>query len=161
MPKDTRIEDVQDRERLAELTAAAPPDLRELSNALQRDYHRFANRNYRLITENSKVVMGVLLLLVAINLAVGGLSIYLLDQNGQRAGEIQAERRNAYLVSCQDQNARHDATVNSLGVLISQIRDPVRRRRAEASKVGTILLINALAPHQDCKARVKMFVSGG
>lgn len=100
----------------------------------------------------------ILVLLFVATLGVGVISIYLLVENGNRTDDIQNERVATTLHACLDQNIRHDITIDRLNHIISQIKDPKQRARAEASEGSTIALIDALAPHRDCRAVVKAAV---
>lgn len=95
-------------------------------------------------------------ILVVSTLALAAFTYYL-DQD--QTGEIQDQRRDTIITACQEQNARHDATLEQLDVLISKIpkSDP-RHDRAQQSRASTALLIDALAPVRDCEARARKFV---
>jgi hypothetical protein len=72
----------------------------------------------------------------------------------QLAQAITDERKQTLLAYCRAQNARHDATVHEINVLIARrVRHLGAAQRAEvrASRASTLLLINALVPHQDCR----------
>jgi hypothetical protein len=71
---------------------------------------------------------------------------------------IQQQRADAIRDGCQEQNGRHDRTIVKLEMLIAAIKDPARRRRAERNVGGTIALIDALAPKQDCGRLVRQRV---
>lgn len=85
-----------------------------------------------------------------------GVLFYFVHEQGQT---IQAERRASVLRNCHDQNQRHWNTIATLDELIAQA-PPARRAQAAASRRYTVLLIQALAPLQDCDALVKRAVSG-
>ena len=61
---------------------------------------------------------------------------------------IQQQRYQA----CVDQNHRHDATVATLHSILSaaEKKTPKQAKQIAASEAPTLLLINALAPRQDC-----------
>lgn len=72
--------------------------------------------------------------------------------------EIQAQRIETIWSSCRQQNARHDGTIRELNVLLRasmRTADPARRQQLSASRASTVLLINQLAPKQDCAMIVK------
>jgi len=98
---------------------------------------------------------------------------------------IQDERADAIMRTCEDQNHRHDRTTATLDRLL--LERVLRRRvapgapaaevtyrllaelkrapsplrmRLVVSRASTQLLIDALAPRQDCEARVQRFVGG-
>lgn len=92
---------------------------------------------------------------------------------------IQAQRVATVRANCEAQNARHDGTVKQLGKLFTRRRAPgaavrvpgvppalvravqaVQAIQARASRAPTILLIDALQPHQDCAAAVARATSG-
>lgn len=64
---------------------------------------------------------------------------------------IQKERRRASLVNCGDINRRHDRAVRKLDDLIADIPPGAQRDRARRGRNNTVLLIDALVPHRDCK----------
>lgn len=68
--------------------------------------------------------------------------------------EAQAQQRaELTYIGCLDQNERHDATIERLDeVLMAAIReDPSRERALRQTRGSTVFLIEALAPHQNCK----------
>jgi hypothetical protein len=92
---------------------------------------------------------------------------------------IQAERAKNIRRSCEEQNARHDQTVDTLNRLVVQrlthrtvpasvkgaqlkvllagalrMADPPVRAQMQQSIGSTVLLIESLAPHRDCSALV-------
>lgn len=133
MPTHERRRDLSARDRLGEL---------------QRAYEVFARRVL--------VALVVLFLAVVVSFAVQGL---LIAANGERATEarnlavqIQAQRAEF----CRDQNANHDATYNAL-VRAAKVDENNRKTAAGKAEVRrrrdvTLGLIDALAPHRDCKA---------
>jgi hypothetical protein len=104
-------------------------------------YDQFVRRMNRLM-------VGVVLWLFA----TGLLSIYILDQNSERAQDIQAQRRSLLRSNCESQNLRHDRTIAELARLVAAAPD---LKAAKASQPGTIALIDALAPTQDCANYVR------
>lgn len=68
--------------------------------------------------------------------------------------EINAQRADSIRTSCNDQNHRHDNTIHELHALVDQL-PPARRAQAKRNISSTILLIDALAPKQNCDALVK------
>lgn len=63
--------------------------------------------------------------------------------------EIQQQRRTNIRTNCEDQNRRHDKT-------IERLRDLGTQRHVPAERLApTIRLIDALAPHQDCDRLVR------
>lgn len=69
------------------------------------------------------------------------------------------ERTDAIIRECHDQNQRHDHTVAELDVLLARAEKhapPAQRKQMAASRQFTILLIDQLAPRQNCaKAAVR------
>lgn len=63
---------------------------------------------------------------------------------------IQSSRRELLTRNCNDQNKRNRNTVAQLDKEIATL-PPVLRKRAQANKNFTVLLIDTLAPHQNCK----------
>lgn len=98
---------------------------------------------------------------------------------------IQGERADAITRTCNDQNHRHDRTTSTLDRLllervlrqrVAPVTSPADvtyrllaelkrapsplRTRLVVSRASTQLLIDALAPRQNCAARVERFVGG-
>ena len=71
--------------------------------------------------------------------------------------DIQDERVKAIVTQCDDQNQRHDRTLNTLSTLANSAGSEARRLRIQASAV----LIEALAPRQDCQALARERVQAG
>lgn len=70
---------------------------------------------------------------------------------------IQAQRIEFIISGCQQQNRRHRRTVHELDVILRRAEraaPPIRRAQLRESRASTLLLIDALAPYQDCKALV-------
>jgi hypothetical protein len=95
-------------------------------------------------------------------LAVTGLVVVALvsfsDQQDDLAAltvDIQEQRAMATFDACADQNDRHDQTIARLNTIIDALPAGPRRRRAQRNVGGTIALIDALVPHQDCASLVR------
>lgn len=63
--------------------------------------------------------------------------------------ETSAERRNSILRTCRDQNSRHGDAVKALDQLLK--KSGVSGTRREQSRDSIVLLIDALAPRQNCQ----------
>ena len=100
----------------------------------------------------SKVV--IVLLVLACLLGVGNGVM-----NAINIGRIQQSREDSIRSQCAELNERHDQTISALDAEIAKLRrtDPARAARAEAGRVGTVRLIEALAPRRDCERRVQQF----
>lgn len=87
-------------------------------------------------------------------------STELTKANRQRIADVQRSREDTVRLACAEQNERHDGTIRTLDRLILETRKmhPERARRAAESRVGTVLLIEALAPKRDCDKRVRELV---
>lgn len=89
-------------------------------------------------------------------IAMGILLFFILKQQGQISHEdllIQQERAASILRSCRGQNKRHTETLKTVNVqfdLAEQGASSARIGELEGSKHFTVLIINALAPKQDC-----------
>lgn len=92
-------------------------------------------------------------------LAITGVTVWALVVGFRQQRQIQQERARATWMACVDQNHRHDTTVLRLRQLVAQIPAGRQRDRALHNVAGTVALINALAPKQDCRALVKRRVS--
>lgn len=75
------------------------------------------------------------------------------------AANVSAEHQQAVLTECENQNVRHDATIRELDKLLARARmrftSPAQRRQLAESQRSTVLLIDALAPKQNCVTLMK------
>lgn len=100
----------------------------------------------RLASVLNYAVYGIVVLLA------GGL-VWAFVVNGSQTAEIQSQRERNIRESCEAQNRRHDGTIGVLDRLIAQrakSASPAEVRQMRSSRAYTVLLIDALAPHQDC-----------
>lgn len=97
---------------------------------------------------------------VALTLAFA-VALLAIALNARRAQQIQAERAASTLKSCAEQNKRHDDTIRAIDDLIarSQPLSADRRPQSSPGRANTVLIIDALAPHRDCRALVARNVS--
>lgn len=81
----------------------------------------------------------------------------------EQAQAIQGERKRSVRSGCVDQNRRHDRAIGALDRILRAAiaKDPSGRARLEASRVSTVLLIDALAPKRNCTAAVAKAVQSG
>ena len=79
-------------------------------------------------------------------------------QNGEARDDIQESRREAIIISCEQQNERHDQTVRQLDRNIADIPPGPRKRRARVSRDHTVALIDALVPTTDCEHRADRLI---
>lgn len=126
---------------------------------IEADYQRRVEENRKLILEIgaayhrfSRITIVILLVLVLVGIGTSIATFQLRDENSQRITDIQNQRVEFVRYACEDQNARHDATLQKLDHVVAAIKDPVQRARAETSKAGSVALIEALVPKQDCAA---------
>lgn len=66
---------------------------------------------------------------------------------------IQRQRFDAVISNCRAQNQRNRSTIHTLDKLLQRARrhaSPKMRAQLQASRSGTVLLIDALAPVQNC-----------
>lgn len=80
------------------------------------------------------------------------------DRAADQAAAIQQSRVNSSLTSCEEQNARHDNAIVALDKLLKRAarQAPTTRiRQIRQSRMSTVLLINALQPHRNCRALVR------
>lgn len=84
---------------------------------------------------------------------------YLLRQQHATTDLIQDQRRDSILRTCEDQNKRHGDTLKVLDKVIAKVlkSDPseTTKKQLAASRANNVLLINALAPKQDCATLVE------
>lgn len=78
------------------------------------------------------------------------------SQNRHLILEQQIQRAEITYSTCLDQNGRHDATIKRLDEIIEKAvaADPARAKQIRASRSSTVFIIEALAPHQNCKQLV-------
>ena len=76
---------------------------------------------------------------------------------------IQTQRRDSILASRRDQNRRHDNTIGTLNGLAKkdERKHPAETPRIQASLAQTELLIQALAPKQNCESLANRYVRDG
>lgn len=112
----------------------------------------------RLLNAQQKVFVAIAAIAI---IAFCVLLFLIIQQQKEITGQtnaIQAERARSIRMSCEDQNRRHDSTIKTIDKLISKL-PPDRRAAAKSSRASTILIINALAPKQNCNYLVKNLVS--
>jgi hypothetical protein len=100
-------------------------------------------------------------LVLAVMLA-GGVAVWAVSSNQEAASsaqelaeQIQRERIRSIRLSCEAQNRRNRNTIETLDELILGMPPGPRKKRAKQNRVGTVLLINALAPVRDCDRLVE------
>jgi hypothetical protein len=77
--------------------------------------------------------------------------------------EIRQQRADSIRVSCEEVNTRNRTTVETYDhqiVAIEPMLKPRERAQLKQSRDFTVGLINALAPVEDCNARVRQFTQG-
>ncbi len=145
--------------------------VRERLDQIEEGYRERADANAHGIHRLSIATMVILGALAAALITLGIISINLSSKLGTQttnartlakqakdlAQEIQNQRKALILKTCQDQNRRHNHTIKELKVLVAKMPLPpgVTRQQEESNLKGTILIISALAPHQNCKQLVK------
>lgn len=72
-------------------------------------------------------------------------------ENARLAGEIQKSRERA----CQEGNKHHDAVIATFDRLIDDLPAGARKRRAVRNRKQTLVLLEAIAPRQDCAKVVR------
>lgn len=106
------------------------------------------------------ILVGSLSLIVGV-LTVGAvvLSILAYSQALTDIHEIESSRKASILLSCEEQNTRNAHTVAALDHLLAvAVREhPASAQQVAASRASTLLLIDALAPVENCNARVIRF----
>lgn len=80
------------------------------------------------------------------------LFLHLTHKVSNQSTEIQHQRIESITRSCRDQNARHDRTILALRVIVHrlEIQQPAKKAQLENALKQNELLINALAPRQNC-----------
>lgn len=96
------------------------------------------------------IFFGLFCLAVASGIAIKG--------NSDQTKNIQDSRRTSIKEQCKDQNSRHDHVITALDVALAprlKQGNPKQDAAILQRRVSTILLIDALAPKQDCDQVVK------
>lgn len=107
-----------------------------------------------------KGIIAISILGLACALALVGYG-YLLRQQHKTTDEIQSQRKEFVRRTCVDQNKRHDKTLRVLShiVDVAEHKHPELRKAYEDSRAQNLLLINALAPKQNCVVAVKAAIA--
>jgi hypothetical protein len=116
----------------------------------------------KLYDKYDRIARNIIIVLVFLFIAQLGLGLWNLNlahDNTIRVKEIQASRKNSILISCEEQNSRNENSISTLNNLLSKklIVSKEKLMQIEQTKNFTILLINALAPKQNCAQRVEKF----
>jgi hypothetical protein len=76
-----------------------------------------------------------------------------ISDNRNRIEDIQRSRAEVGYTTCVDQNNRHDETIRRLDALLTRLakEQPARAGQIRATRSSTVFLIEALAPHQNCR----------
>lgn len=72
--------------------------------------------------------------------------------------EIEESRRDAIVRACQEQNARNMKAVTVLDRIIAGLPAGDEHDRAVRSRAGTVALIAAIAPTQNCNAKAERLI---
>lgn len=115
-------------------------------------------------------VKRILVVLAVAQIGLGVLSVYLLDQNGDRAEENRAlieqvQRERAYSVkfNCNDVNKRNVASKAQLEAFTGPSKEATlgEREMRDQRLAATALLIDRLLPRRDCDELANHLVDGG
>lgn len=121
---------------------------RDRIDEIGRNYNRFA-----------RLVLVLFYIQVASLFGFGIVSLYLGNENHKRSDEnakllirVQAERKNAIIRGCQDQNDRNTRTKEKLDNIADKriAKEPKKEPTIRASVESTNLLIDTLAPKRNC-----------
>ena len=138
--------------------------LRQRLDEIEKGYKQRADQNHELIRHLTSRTFVILAVMVAIFFA-GTASVTILqvrkidkaEQATSLANAIQQQRRDATLGSCLDTNMRNVNAVDQLRAaseLAKRGASPARSKLIDQSLASSILIIDALVPHQNCKQRV-------
>lgn len=75
------------------------------------------------------------------------------------ASDIAAQRHQTILRQCREQNARHNHTIRVLNRILRKAErasPPPRRAQIRESRSSTVLLIDQLAPHRNCRHQLAL-----
>ena len=122
-----------------------------ITDGSQRPHHKRRHTDHEWFYPRANVYRDIWLFLITCVVLVTVLKTIALVH------DIQNERVRATLAQCDDQNQRHDRTLNTLSTLANSAGSEARRLRIQASAV----LIEALAPRQDCQALARERVQAG
>lgn len=77
---------------------------------------------------------------------------FLLKEQGLQADEIQQQRRETILRSCNEQNRRHDDTLREFHILAKKAakKHPEQAARIKEAVKGNLRLIESLVPKRPC-----------
>jgi hypothetical protein len=129
--------------------------LRTRLDQIEAGYLKRADENRDLILHSSRRTSWILGLLVVVQLGLGGLSIALLEQNGQRVDDIQQSRVDITYAQCVAINDRNRNTVAEYDRRFELARKSglvsgQQLQRAKQSRDFTVGLVDRLVPVQDC-----------
>lgn len=136
-----------------------PPDRRkeDYDQLDQKIDERFNGLTTRLARFISKALWGFAVLGIACAIGLFGFGV-VLHREGLNANEIQKQRKATILRACNEQNDQHDDTYNQLVALAkadeAQRKTEAGKREVRRRRDVTLALIDALAPHQNCKKLV-------
>lgn len=89
----------------------------------------------------------------------------LVKQNQQFAIDIQKQRKDSIIESCEAQNARHDGSVKALkagsDIDIENAKTEAAKNEIARRRDVTIALLDALAPVENCEEKAAEAVQGG
>lgn len=93
------------------------------------------------------------------------LVIWAIVQSRNSVHGISKNRKETFYNNCKTQNERHDATIAELHQLVQKISSlksttPIKKTQLQGSVVFTTLLVDALAPKQNCKIVVPLQLKG-
>jgi hypothetical protein len=120
-------------------------EIRKNLNELHIQYDKFAR--------NIIIILSVLFIS---QMGLGIWNLNLSQENNNRINEIKSSRKSSILTSCTEQNLRNDNTVYNLNKLLNKAKI-TSKAQLQQTKFFTIVLIDSLAPKQDCAARLKKF----
>lgn len=117
---------------------------------IEAGYLARADTNHGLIQKYGRRTTRMLTLLAVVLIGLGILNIIL---NDNRVDDIQQSRVDITYGQCQGLNKRNRDTKAQLDAILKRV-PANRQERAQASRVATGLLIDALAPVTDCEKQL-------
>jgi hypothetical protein len=109
-------------------------------------------------TERQRIAIGIV---AGVGLGcIIALFVWGLISNHERTSEIQHSRILSAESSCLQQNERHEQLFEQIEATAQEqrIREPAKYRETVAKGRELELLLNAIQPAEDCKARARMLV---
>lgn len=141
------------------MTEESTPERRSLTDRRKEEYdaldkkidQKFDVLTSRLSGFIAKALAGFVIIGITSTIALIGFAL-VLDHEGNNTDAIQQQRKDSIERSCNDQNKRHDDTINAFDTVADAAvkTNPSRAKEIRASVKANLLIINAVVPKQNC-----------